>query len=141
MGGGPNPGFSFWVTVCKTFRPMLWDHCLSVLSVVGVLWPNGWMDQDETWHGGRPRPWPHGVGWGSSSSSPKGAQPPIFSPCLLWPNGSIGQDATSYKGRPWPRPHCVRWGPRSSLSHKKGSTAPNFRPVCCGQMVAHLSYC
>jgi len=28
--------------------------CLSVVSVcdVGVLWPNGWIDQDETWHGG-----------------------------------------------------------------------------------------
>jgi len=26
-----------------------------VLSVsnVGVLWPNGWMDQDTTWYGGR----------------------------------------------------------------------------------------
>ena len=23
---------------------------------VGVLSPNDWMDQDETWHGGRPRP-------------------------------------------------------------------------------------
>jgi len=35
--------------------------CLSCLSVcdVGVLWPNGGMDQDETWHAGRPRPWPH----------------------------------------------------------------------------------
>jgi len=30
--------------------------CLSVLSVcnVGVLWPNGWMDQDETCYRGRP---------------------------------------------------------------------------------------
>jgi len=43
---------------------MLSDRCLSVcqcvcLSVcdVGVLWPNGWMDQDETWQAGRPRPW------------------------------------------------------------------------------------
>jgi len=28
--------------------------CLSVVSVynVGVLWPNGWMDQDETWQNG-----------------------------------------------------------------------------------------
>ena len=36
---------------------------LSVCPVcgVGVLWPNGWMDQDETWHGGRPRPRPHCV--------------------------------------------------------------------------------
>ena len=49
----------FWATVCKKVRPMLWDRC-SVLSVsnVGVLWPNGWMDQDENWHGGRPRAWP-----------------------------------------------------------------------------------
>jgi len=24
-----------------------------------LLWPNGWMDQDGTWNGGRPRPKPH----------------------------------------------------------------------------------
>jgi len=31
---------------------------LSVCPVcnVGVLWPNCWMDQNEIWHGGRPRP-------------------------------------------------------------------------------------
>jgi len=48
----------FGATVCKTVRPMLSDPCLFCLSVcnVGVLWPNGWMDQDETWHAGRPRP-------------------------------------------------------------------------------------
>jgi len=56
-----------WATVCKTVRPMLSDRCLSVclsvLSVcnVSVLWPIGWMDRDETWHAGRPRPWPHCV--------------------------------------------------------------------------------
>ena len=26
--------------------------------------------------------------------SPKGAQPPIFGPCLLWPNGWMDQDDT-----------------------------------------------
>jgi len=44
----------------KRVRPMLWDRCLSVCPVlfvcpvcnVGVLWPNGWTDQDETWHAG-----------------------------------------------------------------------------------------
>ena len=43
----------FWATVCKTVRLMLSDHCplLSVCNV-GVLWPNGWTDQDETWHAG-----------------------------------------------------------------------------------------
>jgi len=25
---------------------------------------------------------------------PKGAQPPIFGPCLLWPNGWMDQDDT-----------------------------------------------
>jgi len=55
-------------TVSKTVRPMLSDRCLSCLSVcpvlpvlsecnVGVLWPNGWMHQDENWHAGMPRPW------------------------------------------------------------------------------------
>ena len=52
--------------------------CLSVCPVcdVGVLWPNGWTDQDETCQVGRPRPWPHCVRWGPSSPSPKGAGPP-----------------------------------------------------------------
>jgi len=48
-----------------------------VLSVCDVrtLWPNGWTDQGETWHAGRPRPWPHCVRWGPSSPSPKGTAP------------------------------------------------------------------
>jgi len=51
--------------------------CLSVLSVcdVGVLWPNGWTDQDETWHAARPRPWPHCVRWGPAVPFPKGHSP------------------------------------------------------------------
>jgi len=27
-------------------------------------------------------------------AAPKGAQPPIFGPCLLWPNGWMDQDDT-----------------------------------------------
>jgi len=42
---------------------------------VGVLWPNGWMDKDETWHGGRPRPWPHCVGW-DPGAPPQGGTGP-----------------------------------------------------------------
>jgi len=71
----------------KTVCPMLSDRCLSVclyvcLSVcdVGVLWPNGWMHQDETWHAGRPRPWSHCVRWGSSSPSPKRGRAPNLRP-------------------------------------------------------------
>ena len=51
--------------------------CLFVSPVcnVGVLWPNGWMDQDETLCAGRSWPWPHCVSWGPT----KGAQPYQFS--------------------------------------------------------------
>ena len=68
--------------ICKTYVCI---NCLSVLSVCtvcnnDVLWPNSWMDQDATWHGGRPRPRPHCVSWGPSSPSPKGHSPsPQFS--------------------------------------------------------------
>ena len=100
----------FHLAVTVTVRPILSDHCLSVLSVcdVGVLWPNGWMDQDETWHGGRPRPRPYCVRWRTSC--------PKFSahvycgqtgPCLLWTNGWMHQDTTWYGGRPRPRRHCL----------------------------------
>ena len=30
------------------------------------LWPNGWMGQDATWYGGKPRPMRHYVRWGPS---------------------------------------------------------------------------
>jgi len=46
-------------------QPPLFGPCL--------FWPNGWMDQDATWYGGRPWPRPHCVTWGPSSPS-KGAQ-------------------------------------------------------------------
>jgi len=61
-----------------------------------VLWPNGCIDQDATWYGGRPRPVPHCVTWRPSSPPlEKGhSSAPIFGPCLLWPNGWMDQDAT-----------------------------------------------
>jgi len=56
---------------------MLSDRCLSCpVCDVGVLGPNGWTDQDETWHADRPRPWLHCVRWGPSPLPKKGAQPP-----------------------------------------------------------------
>jgi len=55
----------------------------------------------------------------------KGAQPPIFCPCLLWPNGWMDQDATLYEGRHRPRPHCVRCGPGSPPLPSKRDTAPS----------------
>ena len=32
-----------------------------------LLWPNGWMDEDATWYGSRPRPRPHCIRRGPGS--------------------------------------------------------------------------
>jgi len=102
------------------------------------LCPNGWMDQDATWYGGRPRPKRYSVRWEPSRlpSLKSGHTPsPIFAPCLLWPNGNgcMDQDATWYGDRPRPKPHCDRWGP-SSPSSKRGKAPIKFSAhVCCGQ--------
>ena len=60
---------------------MLSDSCLSVCVScnVGILWPNGLMNQDATWYGGRPRPRRHCVRWGPSSSTERVQQLPHFS--------------------------------------------------------------
>jgi len=56
-------------------RTMLSDRTVVCLSVcnVGVLCPNGWTDQDETWHADRPQP--HCVRWGPSPPSKKRHNP------------------------------------------------------------------
>jgi len=54
--------------------PQIFGPCL--------LWPKGWMNQDGTWHGGRPQPRRLYVRWWPSSPPQKGggAPSPIFSP-------------------------------------------------------------
>jgi len=53
-----------------SFRPM---------SIVD-LWPNGWIDEDATWYGSRPRPRPHCVKRGPSSPTrERGTAAPLFS--------------------------------------------------------------
>jgi len=57
----------------------------------------------------------------------KGADLPIFGPCLSWLNGWMDQDVNWYGGRPRRRPHCARWGPSSP--QKGGTAPPNFWPM------------
>ena len=110
---------------------------------VGVLWPNGWMDQDETWHADRPRPWPHCIRWEPSSPSPKGSQTPNFRPMSVVTKGWMDQDATWYESRPRPRPQCYM-SIQLPLPKERGHSPPNIRLmsiVATGQAIAHLSYC
>jgi len=71
-----------------------------VYANVGVLWPNGWMDQDATWYEGWPRPRRHCVRWGPGLPLQKGAHqpPPLFGPCLLWPKSDLLY--SHYTGQP-----------------------------------------
>jgi len=111
-------------------EPPIFDPCL--------LWPNGWMDQDGTWHGGSPWSSPHCARWGHSSLPKKGEEPPIFGSSLLWPNDWMHQDATWYGGRPQPRRLCVRWGPSP---YPKRGEAPFIQfsaHVYCGQTAAWI---
>jgi len=139
-----NTSCSFcWGAVCKTVRPMLSDRCpVCPVCGVGVLWPNGWMDQDETWHAGRPQHGPHCISFphGKGHSSPSLTLLSKFTgagfacvriirgPCLLWPNGWIDQDEIWYGGRPRLWPHCVRWGIQLPLpkGHSSQFSAPVF---------------
>jgi len=75
---------------------------LSVCNV-GVLWPHGWVDQDETWCGGRPRPQPHVLDRDPAPPPKKGAQPPSNFRPMSWLNGWMDQDATWYRDRRQPR--------------------------------------
>jgi len=66
------------------FGPCLW-------------WPNGWMDQDATWHRGKPQPKRHCIRWRPSYTHGKGHSSPhrLFGPCLSWPNGRPSQQLLS----------------------------------------------
>jgi len=98
-----------------------------------LLWPNGCMDQDSTWYGGRPRPDDIVLGGDPAPPTQKGgrAPSPIFGPCPLWPNGWMNQDDTWHGGGSWPRPHCVRWGPSSPS--QKGQSPQFLAHFYCGQ--------
>jgi len=115
---------------------------LSVLSVcdVYVLWPNGWMDQDETWRGDRPRPRSYYARWGPSSPSQK-RHNPQFSDHICcdqtagWIKMPLGTAVDLGPGdivldRNPPLPPVEAQQPPLSSTH-----------VYCGQTVAHLSYC
>ena len=62
-------------------RPPVFGSC--------VLWPNGWMDEDATWYGSRPRPRPHCIRRGSSCPRKGHSSFPLFCLCVLWPRSPV----------------------------------------------------
>ena len=89
------------------------------------------MDQDETWHGGCPRPRPHCVRWGPSPPPKKDTHPQFSAHVRCGETAGCIQDATWYGSRPRPRPHCVRQGPSSAAPppQKGAQQSRTFRPM------------
>jgi len=54
-----------------------------------LLWPNGWMNQDDTWYEGRPRPCY--IVLDGNPAPPKGAQQPPFSAHIYCGHGRPSQ--------------------------------------------------
>ena len=70
----------------KRAQPPVFGSCL--------LWPNGWMDEDTTKYGNRPRPRPHCIRRGLSCPRKGHSSPsPFFGPCLLLPRLPISAAA------------------------------------------------
>ena len=112
----------------KGAQPPIFGPCL--------LWPNGRMDQDATWFGGRPQPWPHYVRWGPSP--PTGHSPSFLARVFSgqttgWIKMPLGTEVGLVPGSvPRPRRHCVRWKPSAPTPQKRHS--PQFSThVYCGQ--------
>jgi len=145
----------FWATVTSNGSPCAMGP-LSVLSVcnVGVLWPNGWMDQDATWHTGRPQPTRHCVRWDSASPQ-KGAQqpPPHFSAHVYCGNEAgwirmlfgtevgLGPGGIVLDGHPtvpsptfWPMSIVAKWSPVSATAEH---LLVNVCGHCCFQFLFH----
>ena len=99
---------------------------------------NGWTDQDETWHAGRPRPCPHCVRLGPSFPPQKGHSPyPIFGPYMLRPNGCMDQDVTWCMELGLSPGDFVLDGDPVSFLQKGWSPLPKFSAhLYCGEMAA-----
>jgi len=104
-----------------------------------ILWPNGWMDQDATWYGGKCRPRRRCVRWGRSFPPPKRGTAPQFSVHVYCCQtvGWILEDATWYGSRSRSRPHCIGLG-LSSPWQGHSSSLFSAHIYCT---VAHLSCC
>jgi len=93
------------------------------------------MDQDETWHAGRPQPRPHCVRWGPSSPPQKGVEPPKFSAYVCcgqtagWIKMALGMDVGLVPS------DIVLDGDPAPPPPKRGGQPPKFLVhVYCGQM-------
>ena len=112
--------------------PFPWKGAQPTIFGTCLLWPNGCINQDSTWYGGRLQPRWHCVRWGPSSPSLKGHSPQFSanvhcSQTAGWTKMPLGMEVGLSPGD-------FVFDRDPALSRKKG-TAPHpiFGHVCCGQ--------
>ena len=92
-----------------------------------LLWPNGWMDQECTWHGGGPRSRPHCARWGPSSPPQKRCRAPSQFSAHFLCSQTAGCIKVLEVGLGLG--HIVLDGDPASPTVEKGDTTPNFWPM------------
>ena len=101
-----------------------------------LLWPNGWMDKDGTWYGGRPRPSDVVL---DGKPAPKRCTVPSFWPICVcgqtaeWMKMPLGTEVDLSPS------HCVTREPSSSPGKGPSSSLFSVRVLILA-MVAHLGY-
>jgi len=60
---------------------------------MSILWPNGWMNEDASWHGSRARHRPHCIRRGAPPRKGHSNPPALFGPYLLWLRSPISVTA------------------------------------------------
>ena len=102
--------------------------CLSVWLRRWCIVANGWMHQDATWYGGRPRPRPRCVRWGPSFPQKGHSSPPQFSAhaCCGQTVGWIKIPLGKKVGLQAQATLCQM---RTQLPSKKVAYLPTFRPM------------
>jgi len=163
--------FSFWAAVCKTVRPILSDHCLSVLSVMLVYCGQtvGWIKMKLGLQVGHSPG--HTVLDGDPAPPRKGAQQPPHSKFTGAGFACIRIIRSPCPAPPPPKGHSPQFSAHACCGETVGwikmplgreiglgldhivldgdqlplpqrGTAPQFSPhVYCCQMVAHLNCC
>jgi len=95
-----------------------------------LLWPNGWMDQDATWYGSKPRSRRRCVRWGCSSIPLKGTHPPVSARVCCgqtagWMKTPLGTEVDLGQG------HIVLDGD-AHPPRKRHSRPPILAHISCG---------
>jgi len=99
-----------------------------------LLWPNRWMDQDDTWHGGGPQSRHIVLDGDPAPPTQKGGRGPNFRPISIVAKPLDASTCHLVWSRHRRMPYCARWGPSLPPAKKRAQPPTQFSAnVYCGQ--------